>query len=685
MTRVAELELGGGSDAVPRARQFVSSLLVDHPADAVDDAGLIVTELVTNASLHGTPPVLVRVATDAAHIRLEVQDGGQNLPVMPARNTQAMTGRGLRLVAALAGAWGVESAGASGKTVWAELGGDGTPGPADDTAEPDLEGLLAAWSDEDADEQRYTVRLGAVPTDLLLDAKAHIDNVIREVRLANGNDPELRTSSADDDSLAAVALSFSSAREQIKRQALAAAANGEVETTLVLTLPAAAADSGERYLAALDRADQHARHAQLLTLETPALHKLFRRWYVQALVDQLRARAAGDELVTSPTFVQVLAREMSTVTRLRDAADRLELLQTVASELTATSSVDQIADVVIDQATQLLGALAGQLMVVSGTVLRSVGTGRARAAAQHQEVPLDADLPGPSVVRSGEALALRNWAQLAERFPELTGHDPVEGSLHVAPMIIDNHLLGVLSLSFPAGGRLDLDAQARFVRALADAAAQAVERAQAMQALRGANERLAFVADASVSLSADLDLETTVANVGSLLVPRLADWCVVQVLRGGRLRTVGIRHVDPAKAVWAERMSELYPADVDAPTGAAQVLRTGCSELYPQIPDALLTASATSPEHLAVLRELGMSSACIVPMAGRRGVMGTLALVYAESGRQYEPADLPFVEDVARRAAVALETAQLLDGRLGPDHDVHEAEHSSSHPDGPST
>jgi hypothetical protein len=199
-----------------------------------------------------------------------------------------MTGRGLSLVAALSSAWGVRAVpGGSGKVVWAEIGG------AVDGREPDLdvEVLLASWPEEEPGEPTFTVRLGSVPTDLLLEAKRHIDNVVRELTLerAGGAADVLVPGQA---LIETVTNDFAGARTAIKRQAVEAAARGDEETDLVLTLPASAADAGERYLAALAEADRYSRAARLLTLESPPLHRAFRSWYVQSLVDPV-ARASG--------------------------------------------------------------------------------------------------------------------------------------------------------------------------------------------------------------------------------------------------------------------------------------------------------------------------------------------------------------------------------------------------------
>jgi serine phosphatase RsbU (regulator of sigma subunit) len=329
--------------------------------------------------------------------------------------------------------------------------------------------------------------------------------------------------------------------------------------------------------------------------------------------------------------------------------------------------VREIAETVATNAGVFLGARSARVFVLGDDdVLRSTafyGTD-VESPVRYEALPMEADLPGPLAVRTGQPVFLRNLDQIAKRFPELAGVYPSERSLHVAPLIVGDHRLGVLSLAFPASGDFDEETQLAFVRALADALAQALERALALeraaetrQRLTLANERLAFLADASVALSRSLDYQATLDAVTQLLVPRFADWCAVQVLADGELQNVALLHSDPEKVAWAQQMSGRYPTNMDSSTGGPNVIRTGQSELFPEIPDELIERAAVNEDHLAIIRELGMSSAMVVPLSGRSGTFGVVTLIYAESGRRYAPADLPFVEDVARRAALALETA----------------------------
>jgi len=678
----AELELGAEPNAVPRARRFASSALVGETTATIEDAELLVTELVTNALLHGDAPVKLRLIQLADRMRIEVEDRGRGVPIQVRHSTEAMTGRGLSLVSAVASSWGVDPAPNGGKVVWAEIHEADAGAPRAAVPDLDVDELLAGWTDELDAEPRYTIHLGAVPTDLLLDAKSHIDNVVRELTLAKGNEtstgeglPPAMTQLVE-----SVTKDFAEARTEIKRQAIEAAGRGEALTTLSLTLTASAADAGERYLAALDEADRYARAARMLTMAPKRSHSTFRRWYVQSLVDQLRAASRGEPLPTPRQFSEYLAAEADRLASLEDTWNRLQLLQKVTGELTGARSVTDIATTVVDNAVEFLGAQSARVYLrTEYNTLRAVATHGGldvRADEAYQEFSLDDELPGAQVVRTGQPLVLRTLNQLGQQFPALANYYPTERTLHVAPMTIGDHSLGVLSLTFAGNEVVDEETQAAFVRALADALAQAVERAQAIERAEEANERLAFLADASVALSTSLDFEATLAALTRLMVPRLADWCVVQMVDEDTLETVALLHSDPEKTAWGISMAGKFAMDMNAERGAAAVLRTGRSEVYHTFTDEALEQGAMNDEHLSVIRALGMSSGIVVPLQGRGGTFGILTLVHAESGRQYDATDLPFVEDVARRAALALETAKIFreqSGRLADVTQVAEA------------
>jgi PAS domain S-box-containing protein len=173
------------------------------------------------------------------------------------------------------------------------------------------------------------------------------------------------------------------------------------------------------------------------------------------------------------------------------------------------------------------------------------------------------------------------------------------------------------------------------------------------------HDTLRFLVQATSTLSESLDAETTLGSLAQLLVPRLADWCVIDLLEAGSIRSVAVAHRDPEKIALARALRERYPPDMDAPRGAPHVVRTGASELYRELTDDVLAAAARDEEHLRLIRQLQLRSLMIVPLHVRARVFGSMTLVWAESPRHYDHDDLALAEELGSRAGIAIENARL--------------------------
>lgn len=168
-----------------------------------------------------------------------------------------------------------------------------------------------------------------------------------------------------------------------------------------------------------------------------------------------------------------------------------------------------------------------------------------------------------------------------------------------------------------------------------------------------------FLGEVSTILTTSLDFETTLASVARMAVPFLADWCSVNLVEDdGSLRQLSVAHIDPAKVALAQELNRRMPFDPDAPHGVAAVLRSGQPELIAEISDAMFDAVSDS-EIRALLRSLNVRSSMVVPLLARGRTLGTITWAAAESGRTYGPRDLALAEDLARRAAVAVDNAHL--------------------------
>ncbi len=124
------LTLADGLQAPAHARAWTARQLPPLPVHVVEDTLLLVSELVTNAVRHGRPDIVIALIIKPARIRVEVRDGSDTMPVVPAGHPSIdrPTGRGLLIVAATAHDWGVDRIpGITGKTVWAELDASAPP------------------------------------------------------------------------------------------------------------------------------------------------------------------------------------------------------------------------------------------------------------------------------------------------------------------------------------------------------------------------------------------------------------------------------------------------------------------------------------------------------------------------------------------------------------------------------
>jgi PAS domain S-box-containing protein len=168
-----------------------------------------------------------------------------------------------------------------------------------------------------------------------------------------------------------------------------------------------------------------------------------------------------------------------------------------------------------------------------------------------------------------------------------------------------------------------------------------------------------LLAEASVLLVSSLDYEPMLTQLTRLVVPRLADWCAIHTLEDGIIRRLAFMHNDPTKQALVGNRPERYPLDPSARHIVSHVLRSGEPELYSDVPDTLLVEAARDDEHLQTLRTLVFRSYMCLPMVARGHTLGTITLATAESGRRYGQAELAFGEDLASRAAIALDNAQL--------------------------
>ncbi len=657
-----EMELSSSEEAAAAARREVAtSLSGTDLAHLTNDAQLVVSELVSNALLHGSPPIRLGIDIGSDRVRLAVFDASATPPGRNSTGEAAMTGRGLMVVEALTVRRGVERHG-PGKQVWAELSGD-----ASENAGELLGAFLSpdepvdAWADTDGPEDLVEVDLGDVPTKLLLAAKIHTENLVREFALAAVG-AEVGTTARVPEELArliaTVTTQFSELRRKIKEQALAAQARGEARTHLRLRLTPQAIETGERYLEALDEADAYCRAGRLLSLETPPQHRVFRRWYVGELSRQVERAVQGLPPQSPRTFEDRLLDELSLLAAAERAADRAARLHSVSASLAAATSSSQVANVVLEEAVPALGATGGGLLVPAGAKLAlpgAIGYGEELVSALSDE-PAESDLPAAVALRTRQPVWLESREDLDSRFPDVRRLEPETAALCAIPLAIDSSV-GAIRFSFVEPRLFDADERA-FILALAGQGAQALDRVRLLEEERVAADQLAFLAGASTALAESLDYEQTLLTVADQAVSTVADLCAVYLSERSNIRTVAVAQVDKNAPDRAWDLDAHFPVD-HAPPGIARVIATGKAELYAEVTDELLAESGFDEHQVDIVRGIDVGSAIAVPMTARGRTLGAIVLSRAGSRPRFDEGDLAVALGLAQRAAVAFDNAVL--------------------------
>ena len=172
--------------------------------------------------------------------------------------------------------------------------------------------------------------------------------------------------------------------------------------------------------------------------------------------------------------------------------------------------------------------------------------------------------------------------------------------------------------------------------------------------------RAQFLAEAGARLAASLDYRATLAEIAAIVVPELADWCGVHLLEAdGTIRQIAMAHADPEQERALNSLLERNPLSVERRHGPPEVIRTGRSELIAKFPDAVLLDAAVSSGQLAMLRALGVTSSMTVPLIARGRTLGAINFASTRPDRIYGPADVAHAEELAQRAAIAADNAQL--------------------------
>ncbi len=331
---------------------------------------------------------------------------------------------------------------------------------------------------------------------------------------------------------------------------------------------------------------------------------------------------------------QLLQRERQARANAEAAAATLRKLGRVSEAALAHLSLSDLLNALLERIVEVLQADSAAILLVGADehlhVRATVGLEQEIASAV--PVPLGAGLAGRVAATRVPMLV-----------PDLSGIELVSpvlrdrgiNSLVAIPLIVEDRVIGVVHAGSEAFAQF-VEEDAHLLELIADRIALAIHQASLHEAERAAQQRLQLLAEASALLGASLDIDRTLARLSGLVAGRLADWCAIHVVsEAGEPRLVSDAHADPGVDV----------VPPDAPLCIGEVIRTGAPEVQREPP--------------AELVEAGLRSCLTVPLQARGRVFGALTLAWSEPRFDHDERDLEFALDLAGRAAVAVDNAQL--------------------------
>jgi GAF domain-containing protein len=381
-------------------------------------------------------------------------------------------------------------------------------------------------------------------------------------------------------------------------------------------------------------------------------------------------------------FVMELARRASlsidtirSYELARRSSERNVVLQRLASSLSRAAALPDVVGAVLEDAVKEIGARAALVATLSadGTELRVVGQlgHREDVMERWARFPVDAELPLSNAVRERRPVVMETLAQRDLRYPALRGEVmPEDHAVVCLPMLVQDHVVGGMSISFPEPRTFDADAIA-FLEAVTTQTGQAMRRASLYEAERSArveaeraNERLRLIADASAVVNERLGFAENLSLLAELLVRRVADVCVIDVVgEDGDVERVAAVHRDPTKQPLVDDLKERY-----APGGAFslpifQVMRAGEPAWSAEVDADFIAQGTTDDEHARRVSALGFRSYMSVPLRARGRIVGALSLISTDPARPYGPADVGTIVELGGRAAMWIENARLYEDR----------------------
>lgn len=191
--------------------------------------------------------------------------------------------------------------------------------------------------------------------------------------------------------------------------------------------------------------------------------------------------------------------------------------------------------------------------------------------------------------------------------------------------------------------------------------AMAINVIEDVTKLKRSEEAQRLLAEAGRLLASSLDTDAILQHIADLATaPWLADWCSVHIVDAeGRQPMAAWASSDVERGKALAAIEERYPQPPRGSVGVPNVIRTGASELYPELRPERLEQGARDETHRELLEQVGPYSAVVAPIASRGRSLGAMTVVRFGGGRRYDPDDVALLEELGRRIGAWLDTAQL--------------------------
>ena len=361
-----------------------------------------------------------------------------------------------------------------------------------------------------------------------------------------------------------------------------------------------------------------------------------------------------------------LAREIELRRQAEASAERTGRLQQMTAALSGLMTPIEAANTALDHSMGLFeGATSAKVFLTSddGRMMRLLSHKNVRDSliARMLHVSVDDDLSPCMCARTGEPVFFETLAQTLEalpRLPERLGAPVHALASFATPLRVHGRRVGVVWVGFREE-RSFAPGDRAFIRIIGDTCAQAIHRAVLGERERDNLERTVFLAQAGEQLASLLDHEAIPTALTKLIVPRLADWCTVELLDGEDARQVAVAHRDSEKEPLAWELREKFPPHQASRGGVHEVLRTGKAMHHENLGDAVLVELAEDPEQLRLGRVLGMHAVLVLPLVARGVRLGAVSLVAATAERRFAEADVQLATELVRRASLAMDNARL--------------------------